>query len=131
MNKVDLRNGMLAQMRDGAWGIIMKDAMMCGEYQDVWVNIENGEWMRLSSYDNSMKYTNYDSDEEYDIVKVAECDHVRKAINGIREERAVLDMEAVKVIWERSNPKVAEVESLIQRLQGQLKDAQEQLEALR
>lgn len=120
---------MLAQLRNGGLCIVIKDVNRYDGYSDFLIGTSTGYHFALNTYNEDL--SDIDGESQYDVVKVAECDYVGDAIRGIRDSKGLDDFNDVKVIWERSNPKVAEVETLIGKLQGQLAAAQEELGRLR
>jgi len=128
MRKDQLKTGMLVQVMNKNWYMVCNGAKKRRGEDIFLLNIVDGCYINSEKYSNDLEY---DGTPGYQIVKVAECDFVGNVIRGIWGHKTPENFEGFTVIWERTDPKVAEVESLISKLQGQLKDAQEELGRLR
>lgn len=116
MTKNELRNGMLVKHNNGHWGIIADDKVIHYE----WLSV-----LEMQSINNDLTYN-----DEWDISLVAEVPMIA-LLGGVRSKENPEKLGGYNILWTRSNPKIAEVESLISKLQSQLEAAKEELEALR
>lgn len=128
MKKDQLKTGMLVQIMNKNWYMVCNGAKKRRQDEIFLLNILDGCYISSESYSNDLEY---DGSPGYQIVKVAECNFVGNVIRGIREHKSPENFKEFKVIWERTDPKVAEVEALVAKLQEQLREAQDELGRLR
>lgn len=127
MTKNELRNGMFVQLENGDWYMVSKGVEIGSlGYIDAFVNIQGG-FMDMERYSNDLRR----GSNGYSVKKVVKPEYFNYVLSQLIDGKTPDKFSEVKVLWERSNPKIIEVESLISKLQGQLEAAKAELEALR
>lgn len=124
-NKAELKTGMLVQLTNGKWATIVRDCCCTEGTKDMYVLLDGTSWDKLDYHDDNLNYIG-SWPEEFQIQKVATCDYMREIIKGIPAEK----LQGFKVIWQRENPKKQQLTELVSKLQAQLKDATDELEAM-
>lgn len=130
MTKDQLRTGMLVQTRNGDWYIVQIGAKEYFRSIDYLINLKSGTYLNIKDYNQDL--TERDMCK-YDIVKVIECEYIGNVFRGIQDDLSPEQFDGAKVIWQRTevNPKVQQLESLIEKLKSQLESAEGELKSIK
>ena len=132
MTKDQLKNYQLVQFRDGDWYVLFRDAgyssFTRGKCKDLLVAYDGIDVTDLDTHRDDLSY----EDSSLDIVKVATADNFVDILKGIlrTDRKPVEELKGFTIIWTRENPKVKQLEELVEKLQGQLKDAEGELKRI-
>lgn len=120
MKLSELKDFMLVKTRNGDWHTVVNAE---GRMYD----ISNGTFVVMSSYDEDMN--DIYGETRWDIMEVHSFEDAGDVISFILGNKGI---EAAEQLWKRQdNSKVAEVETLIATLTGQLENARVELEKIK
>lgn len=123
MDKSELKDNMLVQIRTGEWGII--SSLVYGKRGIVFMDELKSD---LDCYQNDMKACS--GNDEYDIIAVATFSYLGDFLRVYRGKKTIENLMGFKVIWTRENHKKQQLTQLVDKLQKQLKEATDELEAM-
>jgi transcription antitermination factor NusG len=112
--KDSLKTGMLAKTKEGDWYVVILGVE--GEDEDKLISMETGRYMRVSSYSADLKNSH---DSAYNIVAVATVGYLGDIFRNFGKDN-VTNIAGFKVIWEESNPRIAELKKIIADAQKEL-----------
>lgn len=126
MKKEELKTGMVVTHRNGIRSVVMRD---CFDGSDKLIDLYDGCFISLSSVADGLT-TPFSS--AWDITKVerhGELSFLFRDVFAKSLERHYPCMRgrAPRLLWKRDDPKKAKLETLINDLQKQIKDAKEKL----
>lgn len=128
MTKGELKNYQLVQLRDGDWYVLFRDTGY-GYYKDLLAGYGKIQQTNLDTHEDDLTYCDY----SIDIMKVASANTL-DILKGVLKKDCSTPAEQLssfKVIWERKNHKVSQLESVVSNLQEQIQKAQDELKELR
>jgi hypothetical protein len=132
MVKSELRTGHVVQHKNGKVGIISLNGSDGKNHVIDWAWNSH---LDLDNYKEDMTWGKTHRNENWDIEKVFDLGFM--PIAEIFQAKADGDkdgkkfIEGKKVVFQRENPKVKELEGLVTKLQGQLTDAQSELRRIK
>lgn len=124
MTKGELKVGSLVQLRQGEWAIVSN---MSYSYDSAVVTLDTAFYTPTEEYKEDLAHN---CDPDRDIMKIAEVEYFGDIVRAIRSSKPIEKLHGFKVLWQRENPKKQQLTELVDKLQKQLRDATEELEAM-
>lgn len=101
MQKSDLKNGTLVQLRDGSYQLFLKDVSLPNEkISDLLIN-QDGYFYNMSTFHDNMMYTPQWGERDDDIMRVY-SGYVGDAYRVLKDQRL---RSCLKEIWHRNEKK--------------------------
>ena len=130
MKKSELKTGHITKARNGGYYIVVKDTF---DHEDKFINIDEAGFMRMSSYEENLKYN--EGSKAWDMIAVWQPCYIQRAIGEMSKIKERLgDSDYFRVIWAEDTEqqmKIDKLASLVNDLQNQLTDAKKQLKELK
>ena len=121
MTKDQLKTGYVVQRRNGSYSLVMKDSFE----GDTFVNVDNDFClMCFDDYTSDLLYNK--SETQWDIMKVFTVDTLTDILRYLVSKQ----YDKLTLLWERKSPKEQQLKWFVEKLQSQLKEAQEELKKL-
>ena len=121
MTKDQLKTGYVVQRRNGSYSLVMKDSFE----GDTFVNVDNDFClMCFDDYTSDLLYNK--SETQWDIMKVFTVDTLTDILRYLVSKQ----YDKLTLLWERKSPKEQQLKRFVEKLQSQLKEAQEELKKM-
>jgi hypothetical protein len=123
---VTLKTGQIVQLRNGDRYVVLTNTFT----ENVLIGESSGDYIAWSSFENNGTYKRC---SDQDIMKVFEVENTCAAFRKFANQELMdFDDDDYKIVYDRNKDgKVAELETLVNKLQGQLTDAQAELKKIK
>jgi hypothetical protein len=125
MTKDELKNGMLVQMKDKCWGVVIceREANKIDK-----VIFLNNSFNHISLHDVNLENP---KDNLYDIIKVATINHFSDLFKYATQLPQIIEkLPEFKVIWQAQSPELQQAIEQVKKAEAELQKAKEALEKL-
>ena len=118
--KADLKTGMMVKTRNNSWYIVQKEAADFEGRTDYLINTDGYTYLALDKYDANLIDLAFVC---FDVIEVAEVDYIGNIFKAIENGSPIEDIKGFKVIYQRKDTRVQQLEQQMADLQKTIEEA--------